>query len=126
MRQFLKMPVKKFSANPHTNKDKVFSNRKKSIMKIYSIILISRNHCTLLIFHVVSLSLYNCFNEPAKRCIQIFHHLHRYEIPFSVSFLTQLYKITSILLKNSSVKFSPHLLNDIRSLIFQYGNTFTK
>ena len=43
---------------------------------------ISRSYSTLLAFGVASLSLNNCFNVPGKRCVQIIHHLHRYEMPF--------------------------------------------
>ena len=70
-------------------------------MKIYHIIPISRKYCTLLIFHVASLSLNNCFNAPEKRCLQIRHHLLKYETPFSMAELPQLNESACILLTNS-------------------------
>ena len=64
------------------------------IMKIYYM-FISRRYCTLLIFHVASLSLNNSFSASGKRCIQILHHLHWYEMLFSVAELLQLFKNSS-------------------------------
>ena len=52
-------------------------------MKIYDTIFISISYCTLLIFHVASLSSKNCFNAPAKRCIQIPDYLYSH-LPSSV------------------------------------------
>ena len=47
---------------------------------------------------VASLSLNNCFNTLWNRCIQILHY-HKYEMPFSVAELPQLFKIVWILPK---------------------------
>ena len=71
--------------------------RKISMMKILYIMFISRIFNTLLRFWVTSFTLNNCFNPPVKICIQILYHLHRYEMPFSVAELLQVFNIAWIL-----------------------------
>ena len=99
-----------------------------SIITIGYKMFISRSYSTFII-HVVSLSLNNYFNNLWKRCVLILHHLHKYEMLFSMAELPPLFKIAWILLMNSFFGSSSHICSMIFNsglslLIFQYGNTF--
>lgn len=83
-RKSLNMVMEMFSANSHKPiRIQCFKNRKISVMKIYYITFISRNHYRLLIFCMVSFSLNICFNAHEERCEKILHYLHWYEMLFS-------------------------------------------
>lgn len=63
--------------------------------------LISKTYYTLIIFHIASLSMNNCFNAPGNGCVQILHCHHKYEMAFSFVEILQHFKIKYILTNSS-------------------------
>ena len=97
-------------------------------MNIYYIIyILTVSYCKLLIFRVLSLCLNNCFNAPGKRCRDILHHLHRFDMSFShTSARLRGFFWRNLLCIAGHICSTIFQVRALSCRIFQYVNTFIR